>query len=143
MPAPEFRLLSTDQTEVGLPDLRGRVVLVTFWATWCGPCKQELPAIDSVYRRLRSSGFAVVGVDYREQGADVSSFAQRSGLSFPLLQDSTGEVAFRYRLPGVPASYLVDRDGLLRQIHVGPLSAKELTRMVDALLSAPATTGTP
>jgi cytochrome c biogenesis protein CcmG, thiol:disulfide interchange protein DsbE len=133
--APNFTLRAASGENVALADLRGKVVLVNFWATWCAPCKQELPAIDAVARRYAARGFVVLGVDAGgDQDSDVESFARKQALSFPLLEDSTGVTAARYRLLGVPTSFLVDANGIVRAVHPGPYKQSELDRAVRTLL---------
>lgn len=134
--APGFALQSVSGEIVSLSGLRGRVVLVNFWATWCTPCKQELPAIDAVARRYRAQGFSAVGIDFREQDEDVAAYAAKVKVSFPLLEDSAGATADRYKLLGLPTSYLVDRGGVVRAIHPGPYSEAELDKAVKALMGA-------
>lgn len=133
--APDFTLRSTDGDTISLSDLRGHVVLVNFWATWCVPCKQELPAIDKVARRYAQQGFAVLGVDDRDQDDDVIAFARQIGVSFPLLLDSKGATAGRYHLVGVPTSFLIDRNGVIRAVHPGPYTEQELDKAVRNLLN--------
>jgi peroxiredoxin len=135
--APQFALATVGGDEVDLAGLRGKVVLVNFWATWCVPCKQELPDIDAVQHRYTNAGFSALGVDNREPAATVSSFAAKTPVSFPLLLDPGNAVANAYRLLGLPTSYLLDRDGIVRAIHPGPWSRKELQAAVDRLLAAP------
>ncbi|HEY7294689.1 MAG TPA: TlpA disulfide reductase family protein, partial [Dehalococcoidia bacterium] len=129
-----FSLRATDGRQVSLSGLRGNVVLVNFWATWCEPCKRELPAIDAVQQRFGDRGFKAVGVDYADQDDVVERFAAVERLGFPLLEDSIGGIGSLYRLLGVPTSYLVDRGGVLRVIHPGPYSEAELVKAVASLL---------
>lgn len=133
--APDFQLQSVDGRTVSLAALRGRVVLVNFWATWCVPCTRELPAIDTVARRYANQGFSAAGIDFREQNDDVAAYASKVKVSVPLLEDSTGATAERYKLLGVPTSYLIDRDGVIRAIHPGPYTTGELDKAVQAVLA--------
>jgi peroxiredoxin len=133
--APDFTLRSTGGATVRMQDYRGKVVLLNFWATWCEPCKAELPAIDAVQRRYGSQGFAALGVDFRDQDEDVVAYAAKVRLSFPLLEDQPGVTANDYRLLGVPTSYLVDAEGVIRAIHTGPYTQKGLAGAVGALLA--------
>jgi len=133
--APDFTLRSTSGDTISLSDLRGHVVLVNFWATWCAPCKQELPAIDKVARRYAQQGFVVLGVDDRDQDDEAIAFARQITVSFPLLLDSRGATASRYHLVGVPTSFLIDRNGVIRAVHPGPYTERELDKAVRALLS--------
>jgi len=135
-PAPDFSLRAADGRGLSLSGLRGKVVLVNFWATWCEPCKRELPAIDAVQQQLGPRGFQALGVDYADQDDVVERFAAAQRLSFPLLEDSIGRIGSVYRLLGVPTSYLIDRDGVLRAIHAGPYTRQELMKAVNGMLGA-------
>ena len=135
--APGFSLHDSAGDTVTLASQRGKLVLINFWATWCGPCKQELPAIDAVARRYAARGFVVLGVDAGgDQDEDVASFAAKEKLSFPLLDDSTGATAGRYKLLGVPTSFLVGPDGVVKAVHPGPYTEQELDRAVQAALAS-------
>jgi len=113
---PDFSLptISGDGGEtLKLSDLKGRVVLVNFWASWCGPCVSELPAMERLYTRLKSRGLVIVGVGVDDQPEALTEFQRRFGLTFPLVVDQTGEVKSRYKLSGVPESFIVDKEGKL------------------------------
>lgn len=113
---PDFALptISGDGTEtVKLSDLKGRVVLVNFWASWCGPCVSELPAMERLYTRLKDRGLVIIGVGVDDQPESLVEFQRKFGLTFPLLVDESGEVKTRYKLSGVPETFIVDREGKL------------------------------
>ena len=136
--APPTKLAAVD--EVAYPKTvaasKGKVVLVNFWATWCAPCKQELPAIDAVARRYADRGFVALGVDAGgDQDNVVESFARQQRLSFALLEDSTGATATHWRLLGVPTSFLIDAAGIVRAVHPGPYKQSDLDKAVKALLA--------
>jgi len=119
-PAPAFSLprLADGQT-LSLGDLRGRVVLVNFWATWCKPCEEEMPAMERLYRQLRAEGFELLAVSVDENAADVRTFRERLGLSFPILLDPTREVAGLYQTFRFPESLLIGPDGVVVERYVG------------------------
>jgi thiol-disulfide isomerase/thioredoxin len=95
----------------GLTALRGKVVLVNFWASWCGPCISELPAMERLYNRLKSRGFAILAVGVDDEMESLAEFQRRYGLTFPIVVDVSGEVKARYKLNGVPESFIIDREG--------------------------------
>jgi peroxiredoxin len=112
LPAPGFRLPDLQGVPAGLEDYRGKVVLLHFWATFCSPCLEELPALESLWRRYRGRGFVIVGIAADRGDADVvREFADRTGISFPVLLDAEGAVRNRYEVVALPMSYLIGRDG--------------------------------
>ncbi len=120
--APAFALAALSGGEVGLGDLRGRVVFVNFWATWCPPCRDEAPALERLYRSLRGEGFEVLGVSIDDAGARaaIEGFRAEYGLSFPLLVDADRSAYRAFQATGVPETFLVDREGRLIERFVGP-----------------------
>lgn len=112
--APGFTLRNIDGNWDSLSNYKGRVVILNVWATWCGPCRIEMPSLESLYRRFRSEGVAVLAVSI-DKGADdaVKSFANEYQLSFPVLLDSEGQVERLYPTFSIPATYVIDKDGLV------------------------------
>jgi DsbE subfamily thiol:disulfide oxidoreductase len=133
-PAPTFTLEATDGARVALADLRGRPVFVNFWASWCPPCRGEMPDIQRLADEDRDAGLVVLGVNLEEEREQVLRYGQTLGLSFPLLVDRTGAVASRYNVTGLPTSYFVDRDGVIRDRNVGPLTPRGLRSKVASIL---------
>lgn len=120
-PAPDFVLPRLGGGEpLELASLRGQVVLLNFWATWCKPCEDEMPAMERLYQSLRGQGFELVAVSVDTGDSEVEAFRQRLGLSFPILRDPDREVANRYQSPRFPESWLVGRDGVLVARFIGP-----------------------
>lgn len=121
--APDFHLLAIDGSTVSLGDLRGQVVLLNFWATWCPPCKAEMPDLDALYREHKSQrNFVVLGVDAEESQAEVGAFARSHDVTFPLLLDSDGKVTDGlYVIRSLPTSMIIDRDGRIRDVWAGRL----------------------
>jgi len=135
--APEFNLSTLDGQSVKLSDLRGNIVLVNFWATWCPPCRAEMPAVEKVYNSYKDQGFVVLAVNSTVQDTftNVAPFAQQFGLSFPILLDRTGDVSHLYMLRSLPTSFFVDRDGIIREVVIGgPMSEALLRSRVEQLL---------
>jgi peroxiredoxin len=119
--APDFALAGLDGKQVRLSDLRGKVVIVHFWATWCPPCVEEIPTIAAVSRELSARDFEVLAVSVDEGGGPaVASFLQRSRLALPVLLDSDHAVASRYGTFKFPETYLVGRDGIVKYKIIGP-----------------------
>jgi len=125
-PAPEFELSRAEGGSVRLADYRGQVVLLNFWATWCLPCRSEMPLIQQTYDDLSGQGFVALGVDFDEPAAAVTSFAEELGLDFPLLLDPGGEVQRLYRVIGYPTSVILDREGRISAYHIGILAKSQL-----------------
>jgi len=123
---PRQEVASTDFTlsdlaghPVSLSSYKGKLVILSFWATWCGPCKQEIPSVEALYQKLSSKGFTVVAVDVGEKAEDVSSFVKSYKMSFPILLDTDGRVASQYDAGSIPTNYVVSRDGKLLARVVG------------------------
>jgi cytochrome c biogenesis protein CcmG, thiol:disulfide interchange protein DsbE len=132
--APPIEALDLDGAQFSLVALRGSPVIVNFWATWCGPCIAETPIIQTAYEAHRAEGLRVIGVDSDEPSADVMAWRVRFGLSFDLAIDHDGAVSRQYRVRGLPSTYFVGRDGIIRQIVYGPLSASGLESALTDLL---------
>jgi peroxiredoxin len=119
--APSFSLPQLDSNgPVALESLRGRVVLVNFWATWCKPCEDEIPAMERLYQALRPGGFEILAISVGEEAAVVRGFRDRMGISFPILLDADKRVAIEWQTFAFPESLLVDRDGTILERYVGP-----------------------
>jgi thiol-disulfide isomerase/thioredoxin len=135
-PAPPLRLPAAGGGEVDLAALRGKVVVINFWATWCIPCRAEMPAVERVYQSYRGRGFEVLGVDVQERESDVVAFLKDVGVTFPSAIDRTGEVVLAYRANALPTTFFVDRDGIVRDVHVGPLTEEWLEERVRRLMAS-------
>jgi cytochrome c biogenesis protein CcmG/thiol:disulfide interchange protein DsbE len=120
--APTFRLQKMDDGFVSLSDLRGKVVMVHFWATWCPPCVEEIPTLDKLYHSFIGKDFEILAVSVDEGGAEVvAPFIQRNGLNIPVLLDPGHEVSSLYGTYKFPETYIVDRQGVVRYKAIGPL----------------------
>ena len=117
---PGFRLRTLGGGTTDLGALRGRVVLVNFWATWCPPCVAEMPSLERLHRTLGPEGLVILGVSEDEDEKAAADFVQRLGLSFPIPRDTGAHTAAAYRTTGYPESFVVDRDGSLLRTFVGP-----------------------
>jgi len=124
-PALDFSLETVDGRQVSLSDLRGKPVMINFWATWCGPCVVEMPNIQEYYERY-SGQFEVLAVNADESREEVESFGKKMNLTFPLLLDPGNQVNSLYRLRGYPTTFLVDAEGVVQVQHIGPLSEAQI-----------------
>ena len=120
-PAPEIALKDLQGRDVKLSDLRGKVVLVNFWATWCKPCKEEMPAMQASYDKLRDKGFVVLAVNELEDTARVAEHIRTHGHTFEVVMDHNNQVANMYGVVGLPASFLIDPQGIVRERISGSL----------------------
>jgi thiol-disulfide isomerase/thioredoxin len=119
--APDFNLLDPTGTLVGLSSYRGKLVLINFWATWCGPCREEMPSMENLSRSFGAGRLAILGINQRENAAVVTRFMKTNGLNFTTPLDTTGRVAGYYRVYGIPVSYLIDANGQLIGVKSGPM----------------------
>ncbi len=117
--APDFTLRSLDGPNLRLQEQRGRVVLVNFWATWCGPCRQEMPHLNRLYEKYRAAGFTLLGVNIDDDARNAAGLSTKLGLKFPVLLDTDKKVSHLYDLATMPSTVLIDRDGRVRFIHLG------------------------
>jgi len=118
--APNFKLPGINTGNLmSLKSQRGKVVYLDFWASWCGPCRQSLPMLNELRKELRSKGFEVIAVNLDEDKKDAQTFLKQFPVSYPVLLDPKGKVPQKYNLPGMPTSYLIDRKGKIRKVHIG------------------------
>jgi peroxiredoxin len=117
--APDFVLKSADGTNLRLSEYRGNVVMINFWATWCGPCRQEMPLLDDLYSRYGRVGFSLLGVNIDDDSRRAIAMAKELGVSFPVLFDERKEVSRLYQVEAMPVTVLVDREGKVRHVHLG------------------------
>ena len=123
--APDFTLRSMTGPNLRLQEQRGRVVLINFWATWCGPCQQEMPQLNKLYDKYHAAGFVLLGVNVDDDAKHATDVATKLGLHFPVLMDSDKTVSKLYNLATMPSTVLIDRDGKVRYIHKGYLAGVE------------------
>ena len=117
--APDFALKSATGENLRLSEYRGDVVMINFWATWCGPCRQEMPLLDELYNRYQRVGFNLLGVNIDDDSSRAMKMATELGVSFPVLFDSRKEVSKLYEVNAMPVTVLVDREGNVRHVHLG------------------------
>lgn len=134
--APDFEYTLADGTTHTLSQLRGKKVLLNFWATWCGPCRQEMPHLNKLYEKYKASGFVLLGVNVDDDTAQAAGVASKLGVTFPVLPDADKRVSRQYDLSAMPSTVLIDRDGRVRYLHRGYQSGYENTydRQIRELL---------
>lgn len=140
-PVPEYAAVSLGGDSVSLSALRGKVVLLNVWATWCHPCREEIPALQALYRTHSARGLEVVGVSVDEGDAqdDVRGFAKEYGMTYPVWLDPDERVSSTFRTIGVPSTFLIGRDGTILWKHLGPVRVDDpaLGRALEEALRAP------
>lgn len=135
--APDFVLNDLAGKPVQLSDLRGSVVVINFWASWCDPCREEMPVLQAFYNQYANQGLVVLGVNatYTDSKTDAISFVEELGLTFPMLFDETGEVGDQlYKVIGLPTSYWIDQDGIIRSFQLGALTEDEMKVILASLM---------
>ena len=137
--APPIDLLQPDGTPFSLASLRGKVVLVNFWASWCEPCVAEMPSLQRLRDKLGTGSFEVLGVNYKEGPARIDTFVRTSGVGFPVVRDTDGAVARAWSASVFPSSFVVDRGGRVRYAMVGEAdwTRPELVSTIRSLLGPP------
>jgi cytochrome c biogenesis protein CcmG, thiol:disulfide interchange protein DsbE len=128
-PAPDFTLTTLEGQEFKLSALRGRPVVLNFWATWCPPCRAELPELKSANERYAGQ-VAIVGVNQAEPAATVAKLVLQLGLAYPIPLDQQGDASRSYGVRSLPTTFFIDRDGVIRQIQNGPLTEATLTQLL-------------
>ena len=118
-PAPDFALKSSTGKNLRLSEYRGDVVMINFWATWCGPCRQEMPLLDELYARYQRVGFNLLGVNIDDDSRRAMRMVDELGVNFPVLFDAGKEVSKLYEVDAMPVTILVDREGTVRYVHHG------------------------
>jgi thiol-disulfide isomerase/thioredoxin len=124
-----------NNTRVSLEDLRGQVVMVNFWATWCPPCRSEMPTIQAAYKTYRDQGFTVLAVNASETPNTIQPFVQQMGLTFPIVLDQNEAIQRQFGIDGFPTSLFIDPNGVLYATHNGPISPAQLTSTIETGLT--------
>lgn len=117
--APDFTLSRDNGQAISLSELRGQVVMINFWASWCGPCRQEMPLLEQIHQRYESLGFTLLGVNVEENPDDAIEFLAGRPVSFPILFDPKNDVSKLYDVIAMPSTVLIDRQGNVRHLHHG------------------------
>lgn len=123
--APEFTLKSRGGQNVRLSDYRGQVLLINFWASWCGPCRQEMPLLEDLYKRYSKLGFTILGVNVDTDSTKANNYLKDMSVTFPILYDTSNAVSKSYKVNAMPTTVIVDRNGNMRFLHQGYLPGYE------------------
>ena len=135
--APTFTLPNLNDEEISLDQLRGKVTLVMFWASWCHPCMQEMPEVQAMFEQYENQGFRVLAVNFGESKSTAQATVDRFGLTFPIVMDRRGNVAAEYRVLGLPLSFFVDSKGVVHERIFGRiLTKKDIEERVQHYLSS-------
>jgi len=136
--APDFTLETFDGRTVSLSDFKGQVVMLNIWASWCPPCKAEMPSMESAYQKYQDQGFVVLAVNatHQDSATDAAAFINQSGFTFPVLLDSKGVASNLYQLRSLPTSFFIDKEGVIREIIFGgPIPEAGIQARVESLLA--------
>ena len=129
--APDFALKSDSGRNLRLREMRGQVVMINFWATWCGPCREEMPKLQQLYGKYHTTGFILLGINIDDKSANAVRMARKLGVTFPVLFDQGKEVSKLYQVDAMPSTVLIDRDGKTRYRHRGYKSGYEDTYQTE------------
>lgn len=133
--APDFQLTTYDGQPVHLESYRGKVVVVNFWASWCVPCRDEQPALETLAKRYQDRGVVLLGINIQDTPHDALAFIHQFGATYLMAPDPTGAVSINYGVVGMPETYLVSRQGTIAQKIVGPVSVDQIVASLEELLS--------
>lgn len=134
--APDFTLKSRSGDNVKLSELRGDVVMINFWASWCAPCRQEMPLLEDMYQKYSDLGFTLLAVNVEEDSSQAANLLREIPVTFPVLYDNKNVVSKLYKVVAMPSTVIVDRDGNMRYLHRGYLPGyeKEYAKQVKELI---------
>jgi cytochrome c biogenesis protein CcmG/thiol:disulfide interchange protein DsbE len=133
--APDFTLTTFKEETITLSELRGRVVIVNFWASWCPPCREEAAYLEATWRKYKDRGVVFIGVDYVDARPNALAYIEEFDITYPNGPDLGERIAEAYGIQGVPETFYVDKAGQLRGVHIGPLSPPILDNKIDELLA--------
>jgi cytochrome c biogenesis protein CcmG, thiol:disulfide interchange protein DsbE len=132
--APDFQLSTFDGKSLRLADLRGQVVVLNFWASWCVPCREEQPSLVSTAQRYQNRGVTFVGINIQDNSHDATGFIRQYNIGYPVVSDPTGAVYINYGVVGMPETYVVTRDGRIAQKLIGPVDPAVLAMTLEKVL---------
>lgn len=132
--APDFSLTTFEGETITLSELRGQVVVINFWASWCVPCRQEAAYLEATWRKYKDKGVVFIGVDYVDAEPNALAYIDEFDITYPNGPDAAQKIARAYQIKGVPETFYVDQAGQLRGVHIGPLSPPALEEKINELL---------
>ena len=124
-PAPAFTLMSRSGKQVSLAQFKGDVVMINFWASWCGPCRQEMPLLDQIYKKYKDFGFTLIGVNVEPDSKAANAWLAATPVTYPILYDTKSKVSKLYQVQAMPTTVIIDRKGMVRYVHRGYLPGDE------------------
>ncbi len=132
--APDFTLIDLEGNRVTLSDFRGKVVFINFWATWCPPCRAEMPEIEAIHQDYKDKDVVVIGIDLYESENEVRQYVQQGGYSWTFVLDTTGEVTVNYGVTAIPTSFFVDKEGVIRAVKIGAMTKRAMeSQLAEAM----------
>ncbi|MEE8413457.1 MAG: TlpA disulfide reductase family protein [Dehalococcoidales bacterium] len=132
--APDFTLTDLDGNQVSLSDFRGKTVFLNFWATWCPPCRAEMPEMAAVYQEYTDKEVVIIGIDIQEPAETVRQFVQDQGYSWTFLLDTSGMVTADYEIVAIPTSFFLDKEGIIRAVNVNAMTKREIeAKLAEAM----------
>ena len=136
--APNFTLPQLDGPPMTLSKLKGQVVVINFWASWCAECKVEQAALDQIWQQVRDSGVVVIGIDFEDNIGNARAYVRTAGLTYPVVEDTNSRTALAYGLRGVPETFVVNQSGRVVYRVIGPIAAPALASEINSVLLASA-----
>lgn len=133
VPAPDFKLKDLKGNEVSLSDYKGKKVFLNFWASWCPPCKAEMPDLEKLYQETKDSDLVILAVNLGEERATASKFVRDNKLNFTILIDDTNFVSMKYNVASIPTSYFIDKEGNISSKFTGMMTLDQMKELVDAI----------
>ncbi len=132
--APDFTLTDLEGNSIILSEYRGKVVFINFWATWCPPCRAEMPEIEAVYQEYKDKGVVVIGVDILEPEDVVRQFVEQGGYSWTFVLDTTGAVSDDYKIAAIPTSFFIDGEGIIQAVNIGAMTKRAMeAKLTEAM----------
>lgn len=133
--APDFTITTFDNQTLTLSSLRGRVVIVNFWASWCKPCEKEAPELEAFYRSYQDRGVMLIGIDYVDTETEARAYLAKFGITYPNAPDLGTRISQSFRIKGVPETYIIDQHGQVVKVIIGPTTFADLAAIVEPLLN--------
>jgi len=133
--APDMPMSGIEGGVVNLESFTGKVIVLNFWATWCPPCRKEMPLLESTYKRYQKDGLVILGINYNEERERVLKFTQEMGVSFPIILDKELKLTRKYGVLALPATFFIDRKGIIRDQYKGEIIEEIIATKVEPLLS--------